>query len=43
MTFVIKENFDKIGFVTSDFLFDVEGYNYILNKNTMFTEGNLVT
>jgi len=43
MTFVIKENFDKLGFVVDDFMFDVEGYDYILNKNTMFTEGTLVT
>lgn len=43
MTFVIKENFDKLGYVLNDYLFDVEGYDYILNRNTMFTEGTLVT
>ena len=43
MTFVIKDNFDRIGFYANDFLFDVEGYDYILNRNTMFTEGTLVT
>ena len=43
MTFVIKDNFDKKGFVLNDFLFDIEGYDYILNRETMFTEGTLVT
>ena len=45
MTFVIKENFDDRGYVMDDFLFDVEGYDYILNHTTVFTEanGNLVT
>ena len=42
MTFVIKENFDKLGFVVDDFVFDQEGYDYVLHKNTIFTEGNLV-
>ena len=23
-------------------MFDIEGYDFILNKNTLFTEGNLV-
>ena len=43
MTFVIKDNFDKLGFVVDDFVFDSEGYDYVLNKNTVFTEGSLVT
>ena len=43
MTFVIKENFDKTGHVLDDFLFDIEGYDYILNKNSIFTEGTLAT
>jgi hypothetical protein len=42
MTFVIKENFDKNSFAMEDFLFDIEGYDYVLNRNTLFTEGNLV-
>jgi hypothetical protein len=37
MTFVIKDNFDHLGFVVDDFVFDVEGYDYVLNKNTIFT------
>lgn len=43
MTFVIKDNFDKCGYVMDDYLFDPEGYDYVLNKNTIFTEGSLVT
>jgi hypothetical protein len=42
MTFVIKDNFDKIGFISKEFEFDVDGYDYILNCNNIFTEGNLV-
>lgn len=42
MTFVIKENFENIGYVNKDFDFDIEGYDYILNKNNIFTEGDLV-
>jgi len=42
MTFVIKENFDKNSFAMTDYLFDLEGYDYILNRNSIFTEGNLV-
>mmetsp|Transcript_9402 Transcript_9402/g.14358 ORF Transcript_9402/g.14358 Transcript_9402/m.14358 type:complete len:114 (+) Transcript_9402:4925-5266(+) len=38
MTFVIKENFDKQGYVMEDYLFDLEGYDYILHKNTLFTQ-----
>ena len=26
----------------TDYLFDLEGYDYILNRNSIFTEGNLV-
>ena len=43
MTFVIKKNFDKGGYINDDFLFDPEGYDYVLKRNTTFTEGNLVT
>jgi len=45
MTFVIKENFDKQGYIMEDYLFDIEGYDYVLHKNTMFTQnkGFLVT
>ena len=42
MTFVIKDNFDKSGFVRNDYLFDVEGYDYILKKKNIFFEGDLV-
>ena len=43
MTFVIKDNFDEGGYVSNDFLFDSEGYDFVLGKNTLFTEGTLVT
>lgn len=43
MTFVIKKNFDKGGYINQDFLFDPEGYDYVLKRNTTFTEGTLVT
>jgi hypothetical protein len=42
MTFIIKRNFDKGGYLRKDFLFDKEGYDFILKRNTVFTEGNLV-
>ena len=42
MTFVIKDNFDKNGYLTDDYLFDIEGYDYILNKKNIFFEGDLV-
>lgn len=41
MTFVIKENFDKLGYIMDDYLFDPEGYDFIFKKNTIFTGGNL--
>lgn len=43
MTFVIKKNFDEGGYISKDFLFDSEGYDYVLGRNTVFTEGTLVT
>lgn len=42
MTFVIKDNFDKCGFINTDYLFDIEGYDYILKKKNLFFEGDLV-
>jgi hypothetical protein len=43
MTFVIKENFDE-GYINKDFLFDLEGYDFIYDRETMFTsDNNLVT
>ena len=36
MTFVIKENFDE-QYLRDDFLFDIEGYNFIYNRETLFT------
>ena len=37
MTFVIKENFDKKSYIIRDYAFDIEGYDYILNRNNIFT------
>ena len=38
MTFVIKEIFDKHGYVMDNYLFDLEGYDFILDKETLFTK-----
>ena len=40
MTFVIKENFDKNNYVMDNYLFDIEGYDYVLNQNNIFSENN---
>ena len=40
MTFVIKDNFDHQGHVMEDYRFDLEGYDFILNRNTLFTENS---
>lgn len=40
MTFVIKENFDKNSYAMKDYLFDIEGYDYVLNQNNIFSENN---
>lgn len=42
MTFIIKETFEKNGHLLKDFEFDIEGNDFLFNKNTIFTEGNLV-
>ena len=44
MTFVIMENFEKQGYLLDDFLFDLEGYDLIQNKETiLLTNKHLVT
>ena len=40
MTFVIKDNFEKNGNLLEDYVFDIEGYDFILYRNTFFTDGN---
>ena len=40
MTFVIKDNFDKCGYVMDDYLFDIEGYDYIIDRKTIFHQDN---
>lgn len=43
LTFVIKDLFDD-GYIRSDFLFDLEGYDFIYDRETIFTSDNeLVT
>ena len=43
MTFIIKDNIEQLGFTNEDFLFDIEGYNYIIERNSVFTRGSLIT
>jgi hypothetical protein len=43
MTFVIKDNIDRNGMHQNDFQFDLEGCDYIIERQTIFTSGNLVT
>lgn len=42
MTFVIQENFQNKGYIQDDYLFDIEGYDFILNKKTNLFSGDLV-
>ena len=43
MTFVIKQNIDQNGIYQKDFQFDLQGVDYIIERQTIFTSGNLVT
>jgi hypothetical protein len=40
MTSVINDNFEQNGNIVEDFIFDPEGYDFILSKSTFFTDGN---
>ena len=42
MTLVIKDHFDKNGFTHEDYQFDLEGFDFILFRNSVFTNGDLV-
>lgn len=42
MTLVIKDHFDKNGFLQEDYQFDLEGFDFILFRNSIFTNGDLV-
>ena len=42
MTFVIKKQVEIHGFAHEDWLFDIEGYNYIIERNSIFTRGDLI-
>ena len=41
MTFVIKDNFDKNSQSITTQQFDVEGYDFVLNRSTIFSENNV--
>ena len=44
MTFVIKDNFDKSGYVMHNYIFDIEGYDFVIDHESLFTKDqNLVT
>lgn len=40
MTFVIKEKFENSNYSSSTQQFDIEGFDYVFNRNTIFTENN---
>ena len=42
MTFVIKDHVDKYGWTCGNHKFDIEGYNYIIERNSIFTRGDLI-
>ena len=45
MTFIIKRDFDHGDFHSNshNINFDQEGFDYILKRNTIYTEGTLIT
>ena len=42
MTFVIKDRCDEYGLLHDQYPFDIEGTDYILERNSIFTTGDLV-
>lgn len=40
MTFVIQEKFENNNLAPENLRFDIECFDYILNRNTYFTEDN---
>jgi len=43
MTFVIKDNFYKRGYLSGEYFFDLEGYDYIINKKNIFFDLDLIS
>ena len=37
MTFAVQETFEQINLSSDNFLFDIEGFNFVLNRETYFT------
>ena len=42
MTFVIKDFVDTHGYLNDDYSFDLEGNDFILERSSIFTSGDLV-
>lgn len=40
MTFAIQEVFEEINLSSESYLFDIEGFNWVLNRNTYFTNND---
>ena len=40
MTFVIKDNFERNAYAMENYHFDIEGYDFVLNRQTIFTDDN---
>jgi ankyrin repeat protein len=40
MTFVIKDNFERNTNAMEQYHFDIEGYDFVLNRQTIFTDDN---
>jgi hypothetical protein len=43
MTFVIKDNFNKQGYLSGEYVFDLEGYDYIINQKNIFFDLDLIS
>ena len=37
MTFCVQEKFEELNLSSDSYMFDIEGFNYIFNRNTYFT------
>ena len=40
MTFCVQDTFERINLSSDKYMFDLEGFNYILNRNSYFTINN---
>ena len=43
MTFVIKDNFYERGYLSGEYFFDLEGYDYIINRKNIFFDVELIS